>query len=321
MTGYFMEQSSAELRAGPAIAAAVAPSRRPTTRDSLEAYGFLAPALLVLAVFLLAPAVWVFGLSLYHWDLIAQNPEFVGLDNFRILLTHDQTFRKALLQTLYYVVATVPIGMGLGLGIALLLNKGIRGQGFMRSAIFAPYVMPLVATAIIWGWMLNPDFGVIDAGLKALHLPPLQWLNSARTVMASIILFGLWQHVGYTAVIFLAGLANIPPELEEAARVDGARPWTAFWKITWPMLSPTTYFVLVISMIASFKVLLPVLILVGNSGGPDNAAETIGVYLYSQAFVSFHAGYAGAISVVLFVIILGITLLQTRVLAKRVFYQ
>lgn len=316
-----MEPTSTELRAGPAITATVTRSRRRSRRETLQAYAFMAPALLILIVFLLAPALWVFWLSLYHWDLIAQNPDFVGLDNFRILLTHDQTFRKALLQTLYYVVATVPIGMGLGLGIALLLNKGIRGQGFMRSAIFAPYVMPLVATAIIWGWMLNPDFGVINAALKSLHLPTLQWLNSARTVMSSIILFGLWQHVGYTAVIFLAGLANLPPELEEAARVDGARAWTVFWKITWPLLSPTTYFVLVISMIASFKVLLPVLILVGSSGGPNNAATTIGVYLYSQAFVSFHAGYAGAISVVLFVIILGITLVQTRVLARRVFYQ
>jgi multiple sugar transport system permease protein len=316
-----MEQSNTGLSGAPALLLRPAPRGRARRRETLQAYGFLAPALLILGVFLLAPAIWVFGLSLFHWDLIAQNPDFVGLDNYRILLTHDKTFSKVLFQTLYYVVATVPLGMALGLGIALLLNRGVRGRGLMRSAIFAPYVMPLVATAIIWGWMLNPDFGVINAALKSLHLPTLQWLQSARTVMPSIILFGLWQHLGYTTVIFLAGLANIPPELEEAARVDGARPWAIFWKVTWPLLSPTTYFVLVISMIASFKVLLPVLILVGSAGGPDNAAQTIGVYLYTQAFVSFHAGYAGAISVVLFVIILAITLVQTRVLAKRVFYQ
>jgi ABC-type sugar transport system permease subunit len=316
-----MEQSNTGLSTAGAVLIHPARRGRGRGRATLQAYAFLAPALLILGVFLLAPAIWVFGLSLFHWDLIAQNPDFVGLDNYRILLTHDKTFSKVLIQTLYYVVATVPIGMALGLGIALLLNRGLRGRGLMRSAIFAPYVMPLVATAIIWGWMLNPDFGVINAALKALHLPTLQWLQSARTVMSSIILFGLWQHVGYTTVIFLAGLANIPPDLEEAARVDGARPWAIFWKVTWPLLSPTTYFVLVISMIASFKVLLPVLILVGNAGGPDNAAQTIGVYLYSQAFVSFHAGYAGAISVVLFVIILAITAVQTRVLARRVFYQ
>jgi ABC-type sugar transport system permease subunit len=215
----------------------------------------------------------------------------------------------------------VPLGIVLGLGIALLLHRRIRGRGLMRSAIFAPYVMPIVAVAIIWGWMLNPDFGVINAALKSLHLPTLQWLQSSRTVMPSVILFGLWQHVGYNTVIFLAGLANIPPDLEEAARVDGARPWSIFWRITWPLLSPTTYFVLLISMIASFKVLVPVLVMVGSSGGPDNAAMTIGVYLYNQAFGSFHAGYAGAISVVLFLIVLAITLLQTRVFSRRVFYQ
>lgn len=315
-----MEQSNTGLSAAPALFRPP-PRRRLGGRDTVEAYGFLAPALVVLLTFLLAPAIWVFWLSLYKWDLIAQNPDFVGLENFRILLTHDTSFRKALAQTLYYVGVSVPLGMVLGLGIALLLRRGIRGRGLMRSAIFAPYVMPIVAVAIIWGWMLNPDFGVVNAALRSLHLPTLQWLQSSRTVMPSIILFGLWQHTGYNAVIFLAGLTNIPPELEEAARVDGARPWTIFWKVTWPLLSPTTYFVLLISMIASFKVLIPVLVLVTSTGGPDNAALTIGVYLYNQAFGSFHAGYAGAISVVLFLIILAITLVQTRVFSRRVFYQ
>ncbi len=316
-----MEQTNTGLTAAPAVLLRPTPRRPAGGRDTLEAFGFLAPAVLVLVVFLLAPAIWVFWLSLYKWDLIAQNPDFVGLDNFRILLTHDTTFHKALFQTVYYVGASVPLGMALGLGIALLLNRGIRGRGLMRSAIFAPYVMPIVAVAIIWGWMLNPDFGVINAALKGLHLPTLQWLQSSRTVLPSIILFSLWQHVGYNAVIFLAGLSNIPPELEEAARVDGARSWTIFWHITWPLLSPTTYFVLLISMIASFKVLVPVLVLVSSTGGPDNAALTVGVYLYNQAFGSFHAGYAGAISVVLFVIILAITLVQARVFSRRVFYQ
>lgn len=296
-------------------------ARRARNLEALQAYGFLAPGLAVLGVFLLGPALWVFWLSLYHWDLIAQSPDFVGLENFRILLTHDRTFRKVLSQTLYYVAVSVPVSMALGLGVALLLNRGLRGRGFMRGAIFAPYVMPLVATAIIWGWMLDPDFGVLNAALRALHLPPLEWLRSARTVMPSIILYGLWSHVGYTAVIFLAGLANLPPDLEEAARVDGAGRWSAFWQVTWPLLSPTTYFVLLVSMIGSFKVLVPVLVMVGPAGGPDNGAETIGVYLYRQAFISFHAGYAGAISVVLFLIILVFTAIQTRVLSRRVFYR
>ena len=289
--------------------------------ETFQGYLFLLPAMAVLLTFLLAPAIWVFGLSLYHWDLIAANPEFVGLSNYRILLTHDATFRKALLQTVYYVAGTVPTGMVLGLGIAVLLNREIRGRGFFRSAIFTPYVMPLVATVIIWSWILNPDFGVANAVLHALHLPPLQFLSSPRQVLGSIIVYGLWQHVGYNTVIFLAGLSNIPPDMEEAAKVDGASTWQRFWMITWPLLSPTTYFVLLISMIGSFKVVSQVIVFVGNGGGPDNAAMTIGLYLYNQAFNSFHAGYAGAISVILFLIILAITGLQTGVLSKRVFYR
>jgi len=302
---------------------ALAALRRPSRRlgpVSLEGYAFLAPALVVLAVFLLGPAIWVFGLSLYRWDLIAQNPDFIGLGNYQVL-AHDRTFNKALEQTLYYVLGTVPTGMAIALGIALLLNQNLRGRGFIRSAIFAPYVMPLVATVLIWAWMMNPDFGVFNAALKALHLPQQEWLRSSRTVMPSIILYGLWQHVGYNTVIFLAGLANISPDVQEAARVDGARAWTRFWYITWPLLSPTTYFVLLISLIGSFKVVIQVIVFVGSDGGPDNAATTIGLYLYRQAFVSFHAGYAAAISVVLFLIILLITGIQMGFFSRRVFYQ
>ena len=308
----------------PAATALLSPRRDRWRRpggETLQSYAFLAPAMLVLVVFLLGPAIWVFGLSLYHWDLIAANPDFIGLNNYRILFTHDTTFRKALIQTVYYVVGTVPTGMALGLGIALLLNREIRGRGLFRSAIFTPYVMPLVATVIIWSWILNPDFGIADAALQALHLPPLDFLRSPRQVLPSIIVYGLWQHVGYNTVIFLAGLSNLPPDIDEAARVDGAGTWRRFWMITWPLLSPTTYFVLLVSMIGSFKVVSQVLVFVGNGGGPDNSAMTIGLYLYDQAFNSFHAGYAGAISVVLFLIILAITGLQTGVLSKRVFYR
>jgi len=295
--------------------------RRRPAPETVQGYAFLAPAMLVLLTFLLAPAIWVFGLSLFRWDLIASNPDFVGLSNFRILLTHDKAFLKSLGGTLYYVAGTVPAGMALGLAIAVLLNRAIRGRSLMRGAIFAPYVMPLVASVIIWSWLLNPDFGLFNAALRVLHLPTLEFLRSSRQVMPSIILYGLWQHAGYNTVIFLAGLSNIPPDVEEAAMVDGASAWQRFWRITWPLLSPTTYFVLIVNMIGSFKVVVPVIVFVGNQGGPDNAAQTIGLYLYDKAFVSFQAGYAGAISVVLFLIILGITGIQAGFLNRRVFYR
>jgi ABC-type sugar transport system permease subunit len=169
---------------------------------------------------------------------------------------------------------------------------------------------------------------VLNAALSAVGLPKINWLNDPRAIMPAIILFSVWQHTGYNAVIFLAGLSNVPPELDDAARVDGAGAWTRFWRVTWPMLSPTTYFVLLINVVASFKVVQPVLVFAGGvsgatsgAGGPDKAAETIGYYLYVQAFSFFHAGYAGAISVVLFLIILAVTAVQVGVFSRRVFYR
>jgi ABC-type sugar transport system permease subunit len=209
-----------------------------------------------------------------------------------------------------------------------LLNQKMPFRNFLRTVIFTPYVMPIVSTALIFGFIYHPDVGVLNAALSAVGLPKVNWLDSPKAIMPAIILYSVWQHTGYNAVIFLAGLSNLGPELDEAARVDGAGVWTRFWHVTWPLLSPTTYFVLLINIVASFKVVQPILIFAGGvggatagGGGPDKAAETIGYYLYVQAFSFFHAGYAGAISVVLFVIILAITGLQVGVFSRRVFYR
>lgn len=312
-----------------AVAVRPAPiSRRAIRRESLSGYAFTAPALVVLVVFILFPACWIFWLALQKWDLIAANPDFIGLANYERLFLRDQLFRKAAWQTVYFVGVTVPVSMALGLLMAVLLNAKMPGRDLLRSAVFAPYVMPVVATAIIWEFMFHPYAGVFNGVLHFFGLPKLGWLDRPETVLPSIMLYSIWQHAGYNAVIFLAGLTNIPPELSEAARVDGANAWHRFWRVTWPMLTPTTYFVLLISTIGSFKVVQPILVFTGgvggatlSGGGPDKAAETIGYYLYTQAFASFRAGYAGAISVVLFLIILAITGLLVGVLRRRIFYQ
>jgi multiple sugar transport system permease protein len=287
---------------------------------SLAGYGFLAPAFVVLLVFLLAPAIWVFGLSLYRWDLISNNPAFVGLANFQRLFLRDDLWWQSVRQTVYYTAVSVPVGMGLGLLLAVLLNSRMPGRNLLRGAIFAPYVTPVVATILIWQWILNADYGVLNSVLGAVHLPRPAWTRSPDWIMPSIILYGIWQHTGLNLVIYLAGLSNVPAELHEAARVDGASSWSAFWRITWPLLGPTTYFLLFINLIGSFKVFVPVYVFTANTGGPDHAAETIGFYLYQQAFAFFHAGYAGAISVALFLLILLLTGIQMRVSSRRVFY-
>jgi ABC-type sugar transport system permease subunit len=287
---------------------------------TLAGYAFLAPALVILLVFLLVPALWVFGLSLFRWDLIANNPTFVGLANFERLLFRDQLWWQSVRQTIYYTAVSVPAGMGLGLFLAVLLNARMPGRNLLRGMVFAPYVTPIVATIVIWQWIFNADYGVLNSALGALHVPRPGWVRSPDWIMPAMIIYGVWQHTGLNLVIYLAGLTNIPAELHEAARVDGARAWSAFWRITWPLLSPTTYFLLFINLIGSFKVFVPTYVFTVNTGGPDRAAETIGFYLYQQAFAAFHAGYAGAISVALFVIILAVTGLQMRFFSRRVFY-
>jgi multiple sugar transport system permease protein len=309
-----------QLAEAPAPAAATSAVARPRGRTTLAGYAFVAPALLVLLVFLLLPALWVFGLSLFRWDLIAENPVFVGLANFQRLLQRDDLWWQSVRQTIYYTAVSVPAGMALGLFLAVLLNAKMPGRSLLRGAVFAPYVMPLVATVIIWQWIFNADYGVMNDVLRGLHLPRPGWVRSAEWIMPALIIYGVWQHTGLNLVIYLAGLSNIPADLDEAAQVDGARAWSRFWRITWPLLSPTTYFLLFINLIGSFKVFAPVYVFTNNSGGPNNAAVTIGYYLYAQAFRFFHAGYAGAISVALFVLILALTGAQMRFFSRRVFY-
>lgn len=322
-----MEPTTA--RAQPAVAAAAAaPARRAGGRAELSGYLLISPAMVILIVFVLLPALWIFWLSLQRWDLISGSSDFIGTANYERLLFRDDVFRKALWQTVYFVAVSVPVSMALGLLLAVLLNRAMPARDLLRTLIFTPYVMPIVSTALMFSFIYHPDVGVLNAALHAFGIPKINWLNSPRAVMPAIIIYSVWQHTGYNTVIFLAGLANLGPELDEAARVDGARAWTRFWRITWPLLSPTTYFVLLINMIGSFKVVQPILIFAGGvsgavsgGGGPDKAAETLGYYLYVQAFSFFHAGYAAAVSVVLFAIILAVTLLQVRVISHRVFYR
>lgn len=314
--------------ASPVAIRALASRRGRREGGQLSGFLLISPAMLLLIVFVLIPALWIFWLSFQRWDLISGSSDLVGTANYERLLLRDEIFRKALWQTVYFVAVTVPASMGLGLLLAVMLNRAMPGRDLLRTLIFTPYVMPIVSTALIFGFIYHPDVGVLNAALGLFGVPRINWLNSPRAVMPAIMIYSVWQHTGYNTVIFLAGLANLGPELDEAARVDGARAWTRFWQITWPLLSPTTYFVLLINMIASFKVVQPILIFAGGvsgatagGGGPDKAAETIGYYLYVQAFSFFHAGYAAAVSVVLFVIILAITGIQMGVLSRRVFYR
>ncbi|HEX4216200.1 MAG TPA: sugar ABC transporter permease [Candidatus Dormibacteraeota bacterium] len=295
--------------------------------EGLQGYLFLSPALILLIVFVAGPGVWVVGLSLTNWDLISSTASFLGVGNYDTLI-HDPIWWQTFLQTVYYVVVTVPVGMLLGLGLALLLNRRFPLRGLFRAAIFVPYVTPAVATLVIWQVIFNTDYGLLNALVvhlclptTARCLPKLGWLTDSHWAMPAVIIYSLWATVGFNMVIFLAGLANVPPELGEAAHVDGASRIGVFRHVTWPLLTPTTFFVLIISTVAAFKVFDAVYVLTGGSGGPDRSVFVIGFYLYQQAFVYFHAGYASAISVVLFAIVVSLAAVQMRLAGRRVFYR
>ena len=307
-----------EARAG---ASAHPRSRSRTTRrllENLEAYAFLLPAVTILAIFHLFPIGYAFVVSLLRWNLIDPVRPFVGLANYRQLLT-DEKFVLALVNTSYYAVVSVALAVPLALGFAVLLNRKLTGMSWYRTAFFIPYVTPLAAGAMAWHWLYNPDqFGLLNYLIGKVGIPPQQWLLSPEQAMPALIAVAIWGSLGRDIVILLSGLQNISTEYYEAAQIDGASAWQLFRHITLPLLSPTTYFILVISMIGAFQVFALPLFMTG--GGPLNRTLTIVYSIYQQGFQYFRMGYAAAQAYVLFLIIFLITMLQRQVAARRVHY-
>jgi multiple sugar transport system permease protein len=285
---------------------------------TLAGYLFLLPNIVGFLVFSSVPVLATLAISTLDWDMI-RRPTFVGLGNYAVLLVQDGVFHQVLGNTAYYVVGTVPAGMALSLLLALALNTTLRGITVFRAIFFIPVITSSVAVAMIWRWLYNRDFGLINTALVFVGLPAIPWLSSSAWAMPAIIFMAIWKRLGYDMVIYLAGLQAIPPQLYEAAEIDGAGRWHRFWYITLPLLTTTTFFILVISVIGSFQVFDLAFIL--TSGGPGNATNTIVMYVYNQAFQFFHMGYAAAVAWVLFGIILLITLVQWRVQKRWVHYE
>ncbi len=285
-------------------------------RPGLWALFFLAPSLVGFLLFTLGPVVASLVLSTTQWDLIG-SPHFVGLRNYREILG-DAVFGRVAVNTVAYSGGVVPLLLVVSLALALVLNREFRGRTLYRTVFFMPVVSSTVAVAMVWRWIYAP-FGAINAGLTALGLPAIEWLTSTRWAMPSVILMSVWQSMGYSMVIFLAGLQGIPQHLYDAAAVDGATGWRRFRYITLPLLSPTTFFVVVMAVITTFQVFGQVYILTG--GGPAFATSTIVYYIYERAFLSLHMGYASALAWVLFAAIFGLTLAQIRLQRRWVTYE
>lgn len=279
-------------------------------KDSFTAYLFLLPACLLLGVFVLAPLAQLLWVSLNEWNILKDQMTFVGLKNYRAVLG-AASFWQALGNTLLFVAITVPVGMAVSLGLALLLHEKLKGVGLWRTIVFTPYVTSMVAAGIIFIWLLDPDTGLVNAALRAVGIAPINFLQNPKWALASVIVMTLWKQAGYTMMLFLAGLQAIPAIYYEAAAIDGARRgWQTFRHITWPLLWPTTFFVLVISVIFAFRSFEQMFVM--TRGGPVGSTTTLVYYIFDQAFKLGNMGQAAAVSALLVVFVLLITWLQFK---------
>ena len=279
-------------------------------RNDLTAYSFIAPNFIGFCVFTLVPMIFAIGLSFCNWDGV-HAVEFTGLQNF-IDLFSDRTFKTAFVNTIVYCIGTVPLTLVCSLGLAMLLNQNVKFRNFFRTVSFFPYVASLVAVAAVWNMIFSPSMGPVNMLLSALGVENLpRWAAGKETAMITVILFSVWKNMGYYMVIYLAGLQGTNPSLEEAARLDGANKWHIFWHVTLPQLRPTTFFVNITLTIASIKVYDQMYMI--TQGGPGDATITLVYDIYNIAFVnSPKYGYASAVAMVLFAMVLAITLIQFK---------
>lgn len=278
---------------------------------------FLAPSLLGLALFTLLPILASAGLTLFDWDLLTP-PQFVGAANF-VALSSDQNFRQAFLHTLQYIVGYIPTVIVLALLVALALKQTSRWNVLLRICFFLPVVSAWVAVALIWKWLLNPRFGLFNYLLGLVGIAGPDWLFDPQWAMPAIILTSVWKDIGFVMVMFLAGLQAIPPEYYEAAGLDGATGWQRLRYITLPLLSPTTFFVVIILLINSFQVFDQVWIM--TEGGPAGATTVLVEQIVKNAFAYSRMGYAAALSWVLFALVFVVTLVQNRLQRNWVTYE
>jgi len=292
-----------------AEAAPSPPSAHPRRRwrTTLVGWSFILPNFLGFAVLTLAPVITAFALSFMDWDAFS-TPEWTGLKNFQRLL-RDESTKVALKNTVYYALGHVPLTMLAALGLALLLNRRIGGVGFFRAAAFFPYITSMVAVAIVWNMLFHPEFGPVNQLLHVIGVTDAPgWTTTTAWAMPAVIVTSVWRDMGYYMVLYLAGLQAIPQEYYEAAKVDGANAWQRFRAVTLPGLRPVTFLVLILLTVQSFKVFD--LIVVMTDGGPGRATLVLSQQIYRIGIVEGEFGYASAISLVLFLLVLILTVAQ-----------
>jgi multiple sugar transport system permease protein len=283
----------------------------------IEPYLYLLPVFIGIVLLTGGAIVASFLLSFTRWDLVSA-PVWEGARNYREMFGSD-LFWKTLGNTFYYVLLAVPLSVFSALALALLVNRKLRGITIFRTLFFFPVVTSMVAVAVVWSWLYNPEFGLVNYLLRTFFgIEGPRWLMSSSWAMPAIALMSVWKGVGYNMLIFLAGLQSVPGTLHEAALIDGAGAWRRFWRITFPMLSPTTFFVVVITLIGSFQIFEQTYML--TQGGPANSTLTLSYFIYQNAFQYFRMGYATAMAYLLFGATLIATLMQFRLQKRWVYY-
>lgn len=285
-------------------------------REALHGYLFIAPAVLGFLIWIAGPMLFSAWVSLTEWDLLSP-PEFVGLSNYQTMLK-DPLFWQSLKVTAVYTLISVLLFQVLAFAVALLINVKVRGIAIFRTIYYLPSIVPVVANAMLWAWVFNSDFGLLNAALRAFGLPKILWLQDPAFALPALITMSLWG-VGGAMLIYLAGLQGVPQQLYEAAEIDGATHWQRFVHVTLPMMSSVLFFNFLMGLIGALQTFTQGYII--TNGGPQNATLFYALYLYRRAFTDFRMGYASALAWVLFAIVLVISILVFRYLGRQVYYE
>lgn len=288
--------------------------KKKMTKENWTGLGFIAPAMILLFVFLFIPFVLTIGYSFTNYNILKPDKiAFVGIKNF-IRLTQDTVFLKSIVNTFVFVILVVPLQVCLALGLALLVNRKMRGVSVYRLAFFAPTVLSLVVVSILWTYIYNPNNGLLNSLLGSLGIGPFKFLNDPSTAMLCIVILSAWQGCGFQMMIFLSGLQDIPQYLYEAAAVDGATPWKQFWHITIPGLKNITVFISLSIVVSAFQLIIQPMMM--TAGGPQNSTMTIVYEIYQTGFKYNKMGYGSAMALVFTIMVLLLTMIQNKLTNK-----
>lgn len=279
--------------------------------------GFVLPFLIVYALFLIWPVILGLRMSFFNWTISGAGASaFLGLANYQELFT-DPDFWRSLGVTLLFTIISTPVLVILALALALLVSRVVRIQGLLRTVFFAPFVLPVSVVALIWNWLYQPGFGLINGILAGLHITEVGWLSDANVALLSVVLVTVWWTVGFNFVLFLAGLQQIPQDLNEAASLDGAGAWARIRWITIPLLNRTTSLVLILQVIASLQIFNQAYLLFNAGDGPGFSTRGVIQYIYESGFTNYRVGFASAMSYILFILILIVSLGQFALLTRQ----